>query len=294
MQSSARNSKTNWESWYNDFDKNYSLEKRRQWYSSAAEAYSWARPHYPNELVDSVCRQAGLTDNSAVLEIGCGPGIATQSFAAKGITIHAIEPSLSACELARENCKAYDTVTVNNSTFEESPLEGKQYDAVLAATSFHWVSPEFACPKSAAALKPGGALILLWATPPQPSQELCEYLQPVYEQYQLAEKVRYQWRQQDYYQANFEDFAKMVSDSGLFLPAKVELKTHHSSYSIEKYLALLSTLSDYIALTEETREGLMMALAERLKTRHGDEPLPLVHWFGSQVSPSANAHTAKG
>jgi len=285
MQSSAKNGTTNWSAWYNDFDKNYSPEKRRQWYSAAAQAYSWARPHYPNSLVDLSLKKAKLKSGHSVLEIGCGPGIATQSFAAKGLVMQSVEPSPAACELARENCKAYDTLTITNTTFEEFPLAGRQYDAVLAATSFHWVSPDVACQKSAAALKPNGSLILLWATPPQPNAELSEFLQPIYEQHQLTDKIRYQWRGQDYYQANFEEFARLVGHSGLFAHTKVEIETHHSRYSIEKYLALLSTLSDYIALPEERRKNLLVALATRLEARYGDKPLPLIHWFAAQVAP---------
>ncbi len=196
-----------------------------------------------------------------------------------------VEPSPAACELARQACESFDSVTVNNATFEDFDLNNKQYDAVLAATSFHWVSPAVACKKSAAALKPGGSLILLWATPPQPDEALCQALQPIYQQYPEAAEIRYQWRQQPYYQANFEKFAKTISASEWFEPATVAIETHHSTYSIEKYLALLSTLSDYIALPAQTQKDLMAALAMRLKEEKGTEPLALTHWFAAQVSP---------
>lgn len=274
-----------WYSWYNDFDKNYGPEERKRWYSQAAKAYRWARPKYPDALVDRVIRQAGLHPGDAVLEMGCGPGIATESFAHRGLVMQCVEPSPAACELARQTCADYSDVTVTNSTFEDFPLAGKQFDAVLAATSFHWVSPAVACQKSAAALAPGGSLILLWATPPQPREDLCQYLRPVYEQYQLADKIRYQWRQQAYYQANFEGFARVIGDSEWFPHTAVEVIEHQSMYSIEKYVALLSTLSDYIALPTETRQSLLRDIAVRLVDRCGDEPLPLVHWFACQVAP---------
>ncbi|MEL6491530.1 MAG: class I SAM-dependent methyltransferase [Cyanobacteria bacterium J06621_3] len=274
-----------WDSWYKDFDENYSPQKRRQWYSAAAEAYQWARPRYPEALVAKVIRQAELNAGDSVLEIGCGPGIATQAFAQQGLNMQCVEPSPAACELARQACAPFAQVTVSNTTFEEFPLDGKRYDAVLAATSFHWVSPAVAYQKSAAALKLGGSLILLWATPPQPREDICKHLQPIYERYQLSDKIRYQWRQQPDYQANFEDFASRVGNSQWFEPAAVEMVTSHSTYSIEKYLALLSTLSDYIALPEETRINLMADLAARLQDLQGETPLSLTHWFAAQVSP---------
>ncbi|MEM8505817.1 MAG: class I SAM-dependent methyltransferase, partial [Cyanobacteria bacterium P01_D01_bin.1] len=210
---------------------------------------------YPDLLVDQTLEKAGLSSNSSVLEIGCGPGVATASFAARGLAMQSVEPSAAACELARRSCAAYPQVAIANTTFEAFELDGQQFDAVLAATSFHWVSPEVACKKSAAALKPGGSLILLWATPPQPDEELCQHLQPVYEKYQLAKKIRYQWRSQNYYQTNFDHFAQIVGDSRYFEQTEVAIEEHQSSYSVEKYLALLSTLSDYIALDEQIRNA---------------------------------------
>ena len=278
------NEKTSWYEWYQTFDQTHSPEARRQWYNDAASAYRWARPTYPDTLIERVIEKAGLTSESSVLEIGCGPGIATASFAARGLTMHGVEPSPAACELARQSCKPYPKVTITNSTFESFELNNQQFDAVLAATSFHWISPEIACQKSAAALKPGGSLILLWATPPQPNEEVCQYLQPVYEKHQLAEKIRYQWRGQDYYQTNFERFAQTVGESGWFERTDVAIEKRQSSYSVEKYLALLSTLSDYIALDEPMRTSLVSDLATRLQQRQRAE-LSLTHWFASQIAP---------
>ena len=274
-----------WSTWYNDFDKNYGPEERKRWYNQAAKAYRWSRPIYPDALVDDVIRRAGLTAGDSVLELGCGPGIATESFARRGLSMQCVEPSPAACELARQTCADYDDVTVTNGTFEAFPLEGRKFDAVLAATSFHWISPAIACKKSAAALKPEGALILLWATPPQPSADLCEYLQPVYDKYPQAENIRYQWRDQAYYQTNFERLAKTVGDSDQFAHTPVNIIEQQSTYSIEKYIALLTTLSDYIALPEKTRQDLLRDLATLLASKYGREPLPLVHWYAAQVAP---------
>ncbi|MEO0805816.1 MAG: class I SAM-dependent methyltransferase [Cyanobacteria bacterium J06643_4] len=275
----------NWRTWYEKFDENYSPETRRTWYSEAAQAYRQARPRYPDAMVDDVIRTAGLAANSSVFEIGCGPGIATEAFAKRGLVMQSVEPSPAACELARVACQAYPQVTVTNSTFEDFPLAGQTFDAVLAATSFHWVSPEVACKKSAEALRPGGSLILLWATPPQPGVEVCDRIQPIYEQFGLADKIRYQLRDHAYYKANFDEFAKTIGDSGFFGHTAVEILSYQSHYSVEKYIALLSTLSDYIALPSTVRSDLFQALSDNLQDCVGDKGLAMTHWFGSQVSP---------
>ena len=92
-------------------------QQRQEWYSQAATAYRWARPQYPPAMVDSVITQANLRANSSLLEIGCGPGIATAAFAAKGFSIVGVEPSLAACKLAHKSCGYSDRISIVNSTF---------------------------------------------------------------------------------------------------------------------------------------------------------------------------------
>ncbi len=283
-----------WYDWYQSFDQNHSLEARQAWYSGAAKAYRWARPSYPDTLieqVEQVIAQARLTqvglnqaEPASVLEIGCGPGIATAALATKGLSIIGVEPSPAACALARQACEAYPAVQIVNSTFEAYPLHEQTFDAVIAATSFHWIAPEVACEKSAAALKPTGALILLWATPPQPSPEICEALQPIYNRHGLHELGQEQCRTQAYYQANFEMFADAVNASGFFAPSTVTIQAQQSIYSIEKYLALLSTLSNYIVLEEKKREDLLIDLGEHLAKRLETGAFTVTHWFAVQIA----------
>ncbi len=274
-----------WPQWYAAFDATHGPEQRQAWYDQAATAYRWARPSYPEAMVEKVVTQAGLNAQSSLLEIGCGPGIATTAFAAKGLGIVAVEPSPAACESARRSCQDYAKVRIVNSTFEDYALQPQTFDAVLAATSFHWISPEIACQKSAAALKPGGSLILLWATPPQPSDEMGEYLQPIYEQYHLAEMGKEQCRTEAYYRSNFELFAETVSQSGYFQSSAVEIKRHQTLYSIEKYLALLSTLSPYIALEASVQNDLLSDLGDRLAEKLETGAFESTHWFAAQVAP---------
>ena len=276
-----------WYSWYQSFDKTHTQQQRQEWYSEAAKAYRWARPRYPQSLIDRVFEQANLTPHSQLLELGCGPGIATADFAAKQIAIQAVEPSAAACELARQSCKSYEKVTVHNSTFEDWSLPEQKFDAVLAATSFHWISPDVACRKSAAALNPSGSLILLWATPPQPNEEILQHSQPVYEQFDLAKIGKEQHRTQTYYQHNFNTYAEIVGSSDWFENAAVDTCTQHSPYSIEKYIALLSTLSSYITLDSQTRANLFLALRDRLTNLllSPTAEIETAHYFASQVAP---------
>lgn len=137
--------------WYSSQVAAQTSEQRKTWYSLVADAYSRTRPRYPQELINRAVELAQLPANAQILELGCGPGIATVPFAQLGFSMVCLEPSPESCQLARLNCAQYPNVEILNTTFEEWELEAERFNAVFAATSFHWMPPEIATSKSAAA-----------------------------------------------------------------------------------------------------------------------------------------------
>jgi SAM-dependent methyltransferase len=154
-----------------------SLESKKRWYSKVATAYDQARPRYPKQILDQVVTITQLSPGARVLEIGCGPGIATTALAELGFAVVGLEPSPEASQLAQHKCQAYPQIQILNTTFEEWDLEPEAFDVVFATTSFHWLSPETACQKAAAALRDEGFLVLFWNTPTQPNKDVYRTLQ---------------------------------------------------------------------------------------------------------------------
>ena len=122
---------------YKNYRDDYSLEQRKNWYSKVADAYNRTRPRYPQELINRTVELAKLSENTEILEIGCGPGTATTEFAKLGFSMTCLEPSKESCNLARQNCAEFANVEIINTTFEEWELQPNRFDTVLAATSFH-------------------------------------------------------------------------------------------------------------------------------------------------------------
>ncbi len=118
------------------------IEERRHWYSPAARAYQQVRPRYPQAIIDQVMEITGLCDRSSIVEIGCGPAIATPTFAELGCHMVCIEPNPDFYHLAQQSCQVYPRIELINCSFEEWESRGYKFDAVLAASSFHWVSPD--------------------------------------------------------------------------------------------------------------------------------------------------------
>lgn len=242
------------------------LEERKNWYSEVADAYNKARPRYSKELICRVVELAQLPSDAIVLEVGCGPGNATISFAQLGFSMNSLEPSEKLYQLARRNCNDYPSVKIINTSFEEWQLETKKFNAVLAATSFHWVSPEIRCSKAADALQDNGSLILLWNAEPQLSYEVYQMLNEVYQIY-APSLAQYEDRKTK--EENLAIFGQTVIDSGLFKNLVYEQLVYETTYSIDDYLALLSTLSPYIALEPQKRDSLFKGLREVLERNCG-------------------------
>ncbi|WP_236738928.1 class I SAM-dependent methyltransferase [Chroogloeocystis siderophila] len=170
--------------WYSTVASVHTSEQRKNWYSAAAEAYNQVRPRYPQQLINRAIELAKLPDEAIILEVGCGSGIATVAFADRGFSMICLEPNPEMCRLAQQNCIQYPNVKIVNTSFEEWHVEAKKFNAVVAATSFHWISPEIGYSKAATALQDNGSLILLWnAIPIQPPYAIYQLLQEVYQTY---------------------------------------------------------------------------------------------------------------
>ena len=238
------------------------LKQKRNWYSEVADAYNKARPRYPQELICRAVELAQLPADAIILEVGCGPGTATVEFAQLGFRMVCLEPSQSACFLARQNCLQYPAVEIKNTTFEEWELEAEKFNAVIAASSFHWIPSEIGNPKAAAALQDNGSLILLWNKEPQPPYEVYQALNEVY-QAQAPSLARYEDRETQ--EEILRGLGQNMINSDLFKGIVYEQLACEVTYTIDGYLMLLSTLSPYIALEPQKRNSLFDSLREVLE-----------------------------
>lgn len=242
---------------------NARLEQRRNWYSPVADIYYSARPQYPEELIDRAVILAQLSPDASILEVGCGPGNATVAFAQSGFSMTCLEPNQDFCHLAQHHCTPYPNVVIHNTLFEDWEAEAKQFDAVLSANAFHWIPPAIRYAKSAAALRDQGFLILLWNLTPEPSYEVYQAIEELYQAY-APSLVRYEGAK---VQAEIlTGFGQEILDSGYFKQLVVEQTACEVSYSIDEYLRLLSTLR---RLEPQTKALLFAGLRERLE-KFGD------------------------
>jgi SAM-dependent methyltransferase len=142
-------------------------------FGSDADRYDRARPSYPGALVDRI---VAASPGSAVLDVGCGTGIAARQFQAAGCRVLGIDPDARMADLARQS-----GLEVEVATFEAWDPAGRAFDAVIAAQAWHWIDPVAGAARAAQALRPGGLLAVFWNVaqlPPDLGSPLGPPLQP--------------------------------------------------------------------------------------------------------------------
>ena len=154
--------------------------EQRFTFDQVASVYRKARPDYPDALVDDVVSYAGLELNDRIFEVGCGTGQATKSFAERGFPILATDPGSEMLRGARENLAGLSNVEFLETTFEAWPTDRAAFRLIIAAQSWHWVSPEVRFSKAAEALSCDGSLAVFGHVPVGMPAPLLEQFKEIY------------------------------------------------------------------------------------------------------------------
>ena len=143
----------------------HQLRPAAESFGGDAERYDRTRPPYPAALVARLIEAAGGPD---FLDVGTGTGIAARQLRAAGARVLGVEPDPRMADFARRT-----GVEVEVATFETWEPAGRLFDAVVAATAWHWVDPVAGAAQAARVLRPGGLLAPFWHAF-QPPAELAE------------------------------------------------------------------------------------------------------------------------
>lgn len=92
--------------------------KLRTTFNTAPTLYEEIRPGYPEELIRDVVNLSGLNDRSRILEVGCGTGKATLSFAERGYALVCLDIGTDLIAIAREKLREFPNVSFVREAFE--------------------------------------------------------------------------------------------------------------------------------------------------------------------------------
>jgi len=246
---------------------------RGRLFDEVPELYDRVRPGYPDDLVADLAELAGLHEGSMALEVGCGTGQATRSLARLGCPIVAVEPGEGMAALARRRLAHLPAVQVERSTFEAWDPAGRRFDALVAASSWHWVDPSIGWRKAHEVLRPGGWMAVLGHVvvrrPGEP------------EMYALTADLHERFVPGDPGWSHPPLENEVRAADGGWGPPNEDAEGWFGETIVRWYPTvqwldgtgmadLLRSTSLYRRIHEPVREALLSAIAERIRIDHGD------------------------
>lgn len=227
-------------------------------FDAAPWLYDRYRPGYPTAAVEAFLELAELRSGSRVLEIGAGTGQLTMPLVRRGIAVTALEPGPRMAAILSHRLEEYADARVIGSRFEEADVGRASFDAVVAATAFHWIDPVARYQRAAAVLRPGGALALLRNDHALSDSSAAYYLgaRPIYER--LAPEIGPPF--QPPLEQDVPSLRDEMAASGLFELIDERRFGWNRAFTSSELIGLLRTYSNHRALGAPARKALLEAI----------------------------------
>jgi SAM-dependent methyltransferase len=238
--------------------------EQRFTFDGIADVYRAARPDYPEALIEDVVSFADLKPDDKILEVGCGTGQATKSFAKRGFPIVATDPGRDMLRGARESLASFRNVEFLETTFEAWHRNQEAFRLIVAAQSWHWVSPEVRFAKAARTLSLGGSLAVFGNVPVGLPAPLLAQFKEIY----LRHTGRWGPTPEAWYLPN-GPFKGWFDESGVFGPVEHKGYPWKWLHTTSSYADFLRTRSDHRMLDSSKREDLLGDIAEAIADHGG-------------------------
>jgi SAM-dependent methyltransferase len=226
----------------------HSDRRRATSFGENADAYDRTRPTYPAAMIDDLVS----TDPHDVLDVGCGTGIASRLFAARGCRVLGVELDPRMAEVATGH-----GLSVEVSSFEEWEPCGRVFDLLICGQAWHWVDPVDGPIKAAGLVRPDGEVALFWNYG-HVRDPLRSALSAIYDR--LPEGpgkhsivLGNPYGNEDWLGRIGAQFAA----TGLFAEAVVSRYPWSTSYRTEEWVEQILTHSDHRTMDTALREGLI-------------------------------------
>ncbi len=240
--------------------------KLRTTFNKVAELYDLVRPHYPEQLFDSIVKVAQLHESAKLLEIGPGTGQATEPFVKRGYDITAVELGSDLADFTRDKLAEYKNLKIITGAFENINLESTSFDLIYSATAFHWIKPEVKFYKPYNLLKSGGHLAIIHTNnvSAEKEDEFFYALQPIYKKYRPGGEDL------DGVHVKLADDLKPDEyDENYFERVFFRVYPFDVSYSAKKYVQLVNTYSATILMKPEERISFFKEIEELIDEKFG-------------------------
>lgn len=222
----------------------YTNRTRANSFGAAALRYDAHRPHYPDAMIDDLL----AADVRTCLDVGAGTGIAAKQFADRGVEVLAVEPDERMATVLRAKL-----IPTEIATFEQWNPDGRHFDLVVFAASYHWVDPAVALPKIVGILAEGGRLALLW-----------NRLRPIAPSHEDFSEIYRDYLPSDAYDRAHDASGVLNTLRAAGFDIAQRTYSRALQFSRDQWLELLFTYSNYLTLPDDAAAELRRRLAERI------------------------------
>ena len=164
--------------------------------------------------------------------------------------------------------------------FETWPIEREAFDLVLSAQAFHWIDPAFGLARAAEALKPQGAIALVWHLDRSEHTDFYQATRPLYERFFPSDAQR---EHADPLEQRAMRYHEALRQSRTFARLTTIRHPWRRQYTGPQFLKLLQTFSDHQTLPEPAKTQFFQGMAAELArfgdvvTRHYETLLLVAH-----------------
>jgi ubiquinone/menaquinone biosynthesis C-methylase UbiE len=228
---------------------------QRTLFDGVAQLYQATRLGYSPEIVEFIVATAAVSEGSTVLEVGCGTGQLTESLAAFGLNLTAIDigPAMIACARHRLDGPG---ISFQVTSFEEFTAAESSIDLIISSAAFHWVDPEVKFSKSARLLRPGGWLAVVDGAE--------RYDDP------FGATLRRMWLtygDSDGARANQGMRAQPITDTGLFEEPVYRLDERRMARPVDMVIGLENTRATSLSWPDDVRRRFTDQLRQELRSQ---------------------------
>jgi SAM-dependent methyltransferase len=128
-------------------------------FGRTAREYELGRPEWPEQLLDRVVADLGLTPDAFVLDLGAGTGKLTRALVPRFVRVVAVEPDDAMRAVLEEVVPGAESKA---GSAEAIPLGDDEIDAAFSGEAFHWFASPETIDELARVLRPGGGLAIFW------------------------------------------------------------------------------------------------------------------------------------
>ncbi|MGG0240171.1 class I SAM-dependent methyltransferase [Bacillus rhizoplanae] len=235
--------------------------------------YAIARPGYPSELFRDIIKYSMIKNDAKILEIGSGPGQATEYFVKNRYSITGLELGDKQVEYLLEKYSEYQNFNALCTSFENYNCEQETYDLIFSATAFHWVKPEIGYPKAYDLLKRNGVMAVFWhmSSIIEPKTEMLNQIRNIFRKYapELDTFITVN-EAEDLHNLRISE----IRTNNLFDKPITKIYRWNDEYTTQRYLKLINSYSDFQGVSDNKKQAILNNIGDYIDSNEGKIVVP--------------------